>query len=125
MTSIERPRDAGLRHMRLPVGAYASILHRITGVLLIGVTGLGLALLKASLGGAAQFQETRALMTHPMAHVIGPLAVWVGAQHLYGGVRHLSMDMDRGFGRTHARQGAAMVMTLAVATGLLAALLWP
>ncbi|MHB8252249.1 MAG: succinate dehydrogenase, cytochrome b556 subunit [Acidiferrobacter sp.] len=125
MISRERPRDAGLKHMRLPVGAYASILHRITGVLLIAATGLGLVLLHASLGSVAQFRGVRVLMTHPWAHIVGPLAVWAGAQHLYGGIRHLAMDADRGFGRTQGRRSAAWVMALAVITALVAALLWP
>jgi len=125
MTSSERPRDAGLRYMRLPIGAYTSILHRITGVLLVGVSGLGLRLFSLSLGSAAQFRGVQALMTRPWAHILGPLAVWAGAQHLYGGIRHLLLDGDRGFGRNPSRQSAAWVMVLAVATALWAALLWP
>lgn len=125
MPSLERPRDVGLRHMRLPVGAYASILHRITGLLLIVSTGLGLELLKTSLQSAAGFEAVRALLAQPSTRLFGPLAVWVAAQHLYGGLRHLALDAHRGFGRDASRRSAALVLVLAVGTAFCAALLWP
>ncbi|HUW98400.1 MAG TPA: succinate dehydrogenase, cytochrome b556 subunit [Acidiferrobacter sp.] len=125
MTALERPRDAGLKYMRLPIGAYASILHRITGLLLVGVSVAGLRLLSLSLASASQFQRIQVTMTGPAAHVLGPLCVWAGAQHLYGGIRHLMFDIDTGCGRGRSRQSAAWVMALALATAILAALLWP
>ncbi len=125
MPCSERPRDAGLRHMRLPVGAYASILHRITGLLLIVLTGLGLGLLKSSLQSASGFDAVRALLVQPSARFFGALVVWVVAQHLYGGLRHLTLDAHRGFGREAGRRSATLVLVLAVGTALCAALLWP
>ena len=111
--------------MRLPVGAYASILHRITGLLLIVLIGLGLGLLKTSLQNASGFHAVSAFLTQPSARLFGPLAVWVAAQHLYGGLRHLSLDVHQGFGRNSSRRSAALVMALAVGTAFLAILLWP
>lgn len=111
--------------MRLPIGAYASILHRITGVLLIVLTGLGLGLLKASLESASEFHAISALFGQPWMRLVGPLAVWIAAQHFYGGIRHLALDAHQGFGRDASRRSAGLVMALAVFTALLAALLWP
>ncbi len=111
--------------MRLPVGAYASILHRITGLLLIVLTGLGLGLLKASLQSASGFDAVTALLVQPSAPFFGALVVWVAAQHLYGGLRHLTLDVHQGFGRGASRRSAALVLVLAVSTALGAALLWP
>lgn len=125
MTASDRPKDSGLRHMRLPVGAYASILHRITGILLIGVLVLALALLRQSLSNASAFHAVQYLIARPWARGVGMLAVWVIAQHLYGGIRHLLLDGDIGFGRPKGRRSATWVMGLAVATALLAAIIWP
>lgn len=111
--------------MRLPLGAYASILHRITGLLLIVLIGVGLGMLKASLQNASGFHAVSAFLAQPSARLFGPLAVWVAAQHLYGGLRHLTLDVHQGFGRDASRKSAVLVMALALGTALLAILLWP
>ncbi len=111
--------------MRLPVGAYASILHRITGLLLIVLTGFGLWLLKTSLESASEFHAVSGLLTEPWARVFGPLAVWAATQHLYGGIRHLTLDAHQGFGRRASRRSAVWVMALAVSTALFAVIVWP
>lgn len=123
--SATRPRDPGLLTLRLPVGAYASILHRITGILLVGVVGVALALLHASLQGPAAFHAIAERLGGPWGHVFGPLAVWIAAQHLYGGVRHLLLDAGWGFGRDRQRASAVAVLVLAAVTALGALFAWP
>ncbi len=123
--SATRPRDLGLLTLRLPVGAYASILHRLTGMLLVGVVGLALVLLRASLRGPAAFHAVAERLGGPWGHALGPLALWIAAYHLYGGVRHLLLDAGWGFGRDRERASAVAVLTLAAVTALGAALAWP
>ncbi len=120
-----RPRDLGLLTLRLPVGAYASILHRLTGLLLVGVMGLALTFLRGSLQGPAGFEVVAQGLRGPWGHALGPVAVWIVAQHLYGGIRHLLLDAGWGFGRDQERLSAVAVLVLAVVTALGAALLWP
>ena len=120
-----RPHDLGLLTLRLPVGAYVSILHRITGVLLVGVAGLALVLLRTSLQGAAAFEGVAFRLRGPWGQALGPLAVWIAAQHLYGGVRHLALDAGWGFGRDRERASAVAVLILAGITALGAVFLWP
>ncbi len=122
---MTRPRDLGLLTLRLPVGAYVSILHRITGVLLLGVVGAALVVLRASLQGAAAFEGVARGLRGPWGHALGPVAVWIVAQHLYGGVRHLALDADWGFGRDRERASAIAVLVLAAATALGTVFLWP
>ncbi|MHB1512584.1 MAG: succinate dehydrogenase, cytochrome b556 subunit [Acidiferrobacter sp.] len=123
--STTRPRDAGLLTLRLPVGAYASILHRLTGLLLVGVVGLALTFLRASLQGPAAFETVAQRLRGPWGHALGPVAVWIVAQHLYGGIRHLLLDAGWGFGRDRERLSAFAVLALAAVTALGAALSWP
>ncbi len=123
--STIRPRDAGLLTLRLPVGAYASILHRLTGLLLVGVVGLALTFLRASLQGPAAFEAVAQRLRGPWGHALGPVAVWIVAQHLYGGIRHLLLDAGWGFGRDRERLSAFAVLVLAAVTALGAALSWP
>jgi len=120
-----RPHDLGLKTMRLPAGAYASIWHRVTGVLLIGVTGLVLVLLRTSLQSAQGFQDVTSWVGGAWGQSVGPVIVWVVASHLYGGIRHLIFDAGFGFGRTASQRSAVLVMALALITAFIAALAWP
>ncbi len=120
-----RPQDLGLRTLRLPVGAWASLLHRITGVLLVGVVAWALVLLRASLQGPEGFREVADGISGPWGRVSGPLAILVVAQHFYGGIRHLAHDAGWGFGREHSRASACAVMILALLTALAAFWAWP
>ncbi|WP_298137974.1 succinate dehydrogenase, cytochrome b556 subunit [Acidiferrobacter sp.] len=119
------PQDLGLVTLRLPVGAYASILHRITGILLTGAVVLGVVLLRDSLQGAGAFRQVAGRIGGPWGHVIGPLAVWAAAQHLFGGMRHLAHDAGWGFGRDRSRAAALTVIVLALFAGLGALWAWP
>ena len=120
-----RPQDLGLTSLRLPVGAWASILHRITGVLLVGVVGWALVLLRASLQGPEGFQGVADEIRGPWGHVSGPLAILVVGLHFYGGIRHLAHDAGWAFGRERSRASAGAVMILAVLTALAAFWAWP
>ncbi|WP_297375594.1 succinate dehydrogenase, cytochrome b556 subunit [Acidiferrobacter sp.] len=120
-----RPQDLGLVTLRLPVGAYASLLHRITGVLLMAVVGWAVVLLRRSLQGPEGFGAVAHGVRGPWGHAIGPLATFVVAQHFYGGIRHLAHDAGWGFGRKRARASAGAVMICAVLTALGALYLWP
>ncbi len=125
MVTGSRPQDAGLRTLRLPLGAYASILHRVTGLLLLMVIASGLVLLRLSLRDPQHFATVGAWILAPTGRALGSMAVWVAAQHLYGGIRHMLLDTGRGWGRTRSRQSAAGVLILALVTAVLAGLLWP
>ncbi len=125
MTPHDRPRDFGLRHMRLPVGAYASILHRASGILFLPVVAAGLVLWRTARTSRAGFHAVGSALTSPAAHILGPLAVWVAAQHLFGGIRYLLLDSDIGFGRARSRSTAAIVIAAALVAAGIAGWLWP
>ncbi len=125
MNQAARPRDAGLLHMRLPVGAVTSILHRMTGALLIPLVAAVLALLHKALVSARSYDMVRAVLAGSPGHLLGPVCMWIVAHHTYGGIRHLALDAGLVRGRRAARWSAMVVLAAAVCTGLLAAILWP
>lgn len=97
MPSHPRPTSPHLQIYRLPITAIASILHRITGVVLaIGTIALVYWLIAAAIGEES-FNTAQAIA----GSWIGRLALfgWTLAFffHLANGIRHLVWDAGRGF----------------------------
>ena len=86
--------------MRLPITAYVSILHRVSGIVLFFfVLPLFLWCLDKSLESPQGFMLIKSIFADPLAQVI----IWIGlsilAYHMVMGVRHLLMDA--GYGETY------------------------
>lgn len=114
----KRPIYLNLLEIRLPVGGVVSILHRVSGVVLVLVLPALLMLLDQSLASAQQYQAVTALLATPAMRLAGVALVWFLAHHLLAGIRHLLLDLDIGIGREAARLSAWVTLGL----GLLAAL---
>ncbi len=110
-----RPVFLNLFRIRLPIGGIVSILHRVTGVLLVVSIPLLLYLLQQSLADAASFNALIAALRSPGAKVLTLLAVALLAQHFFSGLRHLLLDLDIGTGKAAARRLAWLTFA---ATGL-------
>ena len=125
--SSERPVDLPLVGLfaAMPVTAVASILHRISGIVLfIGAFYL-CYLLDLCLGGAAGFREAAAVVDS----LLGKFALWLVlaafGYHLIAGLRHLLMDFHIGDSLGAARVGAwTAIGASALAAVLLAVWLW-
>ena len=111
--------------MAMPVTAVASILHRVTGIVLfVGVVFL-CYLLDRAVAGSAGFEQAAAILAAPL----GKLALWVIltslAYHAVAGVRHLLLDFHVGDSSAGGRAGAWIVIVLAGVAGVvLAVWLW-
>jgi len=93
-----RPVNLDIGTMKLPITAYASILHRISGVFLFIVIGLMIYALDLSLSSQAEFDSLASMLSSPVAKLI-LWAVLAGLiYHSVAGVKHLVMDM--GYGET-------------------------
>lgn len=110
----KRPVNLDLRTIKLPVTAYTSIAHRISGVILfIAIAGL-LWLLSTSLSSETGFEQVKATLQHPLAKLVlwGVLSALL--YHLVAGIRHLIMDAGVGEGLESGRLGAKLVIVVAV-----------
>lgn len=108
-----------LFQFKFPATAIASILHRVSGVILFLALPLILWALSKSLQGEVQFEELKHCLMHPVFKWI-----WAGFlvalfYHLIAGIRHIIMDLGFGDGKASGRIGAYAVMVI---TGLFA--LW-
>jgi succinate dehydrogenase / fumarate reductase cytochrome b subunit len=96
--SSERPVNLDLTTFRFPITAIASILHRVSGVILFFGSFILMALLGLSLENEAGFADALSLLDNGFVAFIvwGVLAAL--AYHFVAGVKHLLMDM--GYGET-------------------------
>ena len=106
----QRPKFLNLLQIRLPITAVASILHRITGVILLLVLpaiiyGLGL-----SLQDEEGFKEVAMAIKSPALQFLLVLIATSVFYHLLAGIRFLLLDLDIGHDIVVARWTARIVI---------------
>lgn len=106
----DRPVTLPLMRLRLPVAGWVSLMHRVSGVLLLFSLPFGLFALQQSLRGPDEFACIQEKMMHPAGRLVILLVVWALAQHLFAGIRHLLMDLHWGVGLSSARLSGLWVM---------------
>lgn len=118
------PKFLNLFQIRFPIGAIASIGHRISGVLLlVSLPMLALAL-DRSLRSQAEFEAIRELIAAPGRALLLVFVVWATAHHVLAGVRHLLMDIGVGSRLAQARTSAWAAIVAALIIALAAAIRW-
>ena len=89
----QRPVNLDLQTISMPIAAIASILHRISGVIMFFAVGILLWLLTESLSSEQGFQNAQEIVSG----FFGTFILWgiltALAYHIAGGIRHLLMDM--------------------------------
>lgn len=123
--STKRPMNLDLTTMHFPIMAIASILHRISGVILFLYMPFILWLLDQSLSSSTHFLNLQAALYEPMMKWL----IWVFLAalfyHLVAGIRHLFMDFGIGESLKGGRIGAQFTIGFAIVLTLLAGVwLW-
>ena len=117
----ERPLSPHLQVYRLPLLAWLSILHRMTGL----AAGLGalylVAWFAAAAAGPGWFDPLAAASRSIVGAVLLFLLSGAFLYHLCNGIRHLVWDAGYGFELTTARQSGRLTI---LAAALLNLLLW-
>ncbi len=106
----KRPVFLDLLQIRLPPPGIASILHRLSGVLLFLLIPLSLYLLQQSLSDARQFQRVVQILHHPAIVLLMLIALWALVHHLLTGIRFLLLDFGVGIEKRAANRSAWLVM---------------
>ena len=115
----QRPKFLNLLQIRLPVTAVASILHRVSGIILflilpIVIYGLGL-----SLQDANSFKELKEVINSPACQLLIILVVTAVFFHLVAGIRFLFLDIEIGHSLSVARWSARIVIVISIIALLL------
>lgn len=117
-----RPVNLDLSTISLPITAYASIAHRISGVFLVLACFILLALLDLSLSGPAGFAEAADILDSPVVKVLIWAITTALIYHSLAGVRHLIMDFGVGESLEGGVLGARLVFVCSalasIATGV-------
>lgn len=121
-----RPVNLDIGTIRLPLAAWASFLHRVSGMIVFVGTALLLWVLDLSLSGPEGFASVR----DTAGSFLSRLLVWVVlsalAYHIVAGCRHLLMDFGIGESLEGGTLGAKLVLVISglVIIGLGVCLLW-
>jgi succinate dehydrogenase / fumarate reductase, cytochrome b subunit len=107
-----RPVFLNLVKIHLPIAGVMSIIHRVTGVLMVASIPLLIYLFDLSLSSEAGFAEVKALFTGVYIRLILFLFLWGLMHHLLAGIRYLLIDIDIGVDKPLFRQ-TAWITTLA------------
>ena len=121
----KRPINLDLTTIHFPITAIASILHRISGILLFLYMPFMLWLLDQSLNSSAHFLNIQSHLSEPLMK--GLIWVFFAAlfYHLVAGIRHLLMDLHIGETLEAGRLGARLTMVIsAILTLLIGVWLW-
>ena len=120
-----RPVNLDLGTIELPVTAYASITHRVTGVLMFFSSFLMLWALDASLQSEASFDGLAKVMSSAPAKGIAWVIATVLTYHALAGIKHLVMDAGVGESLWGGVIGARVVFLLAALSAVVwGALIW-
>lgn len=116
----KRPVNLDIGTIQLPITAYVSILHRVSGVVLFGVVGLFLWILDSSLSSEESFNSIKEFMNTFTVQIIIWLSLAALIYHLVAGLRHLVMDYGYGETLSGGILGAKLVLTFSAVLMLMA-----
>ena len=109
-----------LFEIRLPVTAWASGLHRISGALLVlPFAAWLLYLLDTALSSEEGYQHVQAYLGKPIAKLALIIFVWAFAHHFFAGIRFLLLDLNKGIEIHRARASAYVSIVLGALTALI------
>ncbi len=115
-----RPVNLDIGTMRLPITAWASITHRVTGVALFVGMAVLLWLLDTSLSSAEGFAAAAGVLDSAIAKLIVWGVVSALIYHSLAGVKHIVMDFGIGETMEGGVTGARIVIALSVVLILIA-----
>jgi succinate dehydrogenase / fumarate reductase cytochrome b subunit len=119
----KRPVNLDIGSMRLPITAWASIMHRATGVFLFVATALFLWALDASLASPESFAALQETFSSTFIKLVTWVVVSVLIYHALAGVKHLVMDFGIGESMAGGILGVRIVLVLTAVLTLLAGIL--
>lgn len=122
--SASAPKFLKLSQIRFPIGAIASIGHRVSGVLLVVSLPLLAFALDRSLRSESEFEALRDLVSERWRALLLVILVWAAAHHVLAGVRHLLMDIGVGSRLSQARTSAWAAILAAGIIAFAAAVRW-
>ena len=118
----QRPVNLDLSTIKMHAAANASILHRVSGVIMVFAIGILLWALSLSLSSAEGFTQVESLLNGIFFKIIILGTISALIYHLLGGIRHLLMDLghfeELASGNATAKLIIALWLVLTVVVGV-------
>ncbi len=110
----KRPVNLDLGTLKFPPMAIASILHRISGLVLFILLPIMMCFLSSSLKSQETFDHLQVVLTSPYCKIV----LWgfsaAMTYHVIAGIRHIFMDLGMGEELVSARRSAIMLIALGI-----------
>ncbi|NBC46757.1 MAG: succinate dehydrogenase, cytochrome b556 subunit [Gammaproteobacteria bacterium] len=113
-----RPVFLDLWRIRLPIPGVVSILHRVSGVLLVLAIPVFAVLFAQALSGPNGFGSAAAIGGSRLGKLVLLVLSWALLHHLLAGLRYLALDIGWGLDRPTARKSAWATLYAAIAVTL-------
>jgi succinate dehydrogenase / fumarate reductase, cytochrome b subunit len=114
-----RPVFLDLWRIKLPISGVVSILHRISGVLMVLAIPAAAILFQHALSGAEGFATVAGILDFWLVKLILLVLAWSLLHHLFAGIRYLLLDLGLGLDRPMARRSAWIALFAAIAVLLI------
>ena len=122
---VSRPKHLNLMQIRMPLPAFVSILHRVSGAVLFLVLPLLLCLLSSSLESSRSFSVFKQWIANPCVKIVLLGVLWAYLHHFCAGIRHLALDLHIGIDLETARATSYAVLGVSlVLTAVIGMMLW-
>ncbi|MCE2593285.1 succinate dehydrogenase cytochrome b556 subunit [Motilimonas cestriensis] len=119
----QRPVNLDLQTISFPVTAIASILHRVSGVIVFVALAILLSLLAQSLGSKEGFENVASLADNFFIKFILWGILTALAYHIVVGIRHMIMDLGYWEELESGTQSAKVSFIIAIILSLLAGIM--
>ncbi len=111
----KRPKHLNLLVIRLPLPGIVSILHRVSGVLLIYALPFLVWALAVAADSPAGYAQVAAVFGHPLVKLLLLATIWAALHHLCAGIRFLLLELRIGLELETTRRLAGAVMAASLA----------
>jgi len=101
-----RPVFLDLWRIKLPATGYVSILHRVSGVLMVASIPVAAFLFDRAVSGPEGFAYAVAFFDHWLVRLALLALTWSLLHHLFAGIRYLLLDLHFGLDRQSSRMSA-------------------
>jgi succinate dehydrogenase / fumarate reductase cytochrome b subunit len=110
-----RPVFLDLWRIKLPLAGVVSILHRISGVVMVLTIPVAAILFHQALSGPEGFALVAGILDVWLVKLVLVVLAWSLLHHLFAGIRYLLFDLGLGLDRSAARRSAMIALAAAIA----------
>lgn len=107
-------RIVDVMHYRLPLPAYVSIFHRVSGALLFFSLPFTLYLFEQSIVSEFSFEHFQSFTSHWFVKLVILILAWGYFHHFFAGFRHMQLDIHVGLDLPTARKTSAAVFVVSL-----------